>query len=165
MPLKPGRSQGDLHAWWAGWYRGPTGWSLTWTVAPDLYYFLIHSGRGSISGRSPHHGHIAVKDLLDANKDAPAARYRNDGLSAGDIVFYSWKGNVNLNTGQGIDHTAVATGTFGPDPEEPGWIGSQVDERTAIGVAERRDAWYGLYPHMSESERKHGELIFVHVNG
>src|SRR5579884_1822057 len=111
-------------SWWMDSNNGL--WTHSWTVAVDLYNFLI-------SGSNPHRG------TLEAIYYPPGSRPTSGGGSdfgnVGDVLFFDW------GDGRGISHADIQV-AYGTDPTYPSFSGSLVDQHSNP----RYHEIWGLWP-------------------
>ena len=119
------------------WEYGVSGYH-PWTVAPDLYNYLTNkTGYG-----------VLVNTFQGPQKN----KMSTNGLVAGDIIFYSWNGDGQIN------HTAIMT-TPGRDSNNK--LFDRVDEHTS----DRKQIFWSLEDFWDSSlDRAKVTMYCVHIN-
>lgn len=113
-------------AWWVINHGNDSfSWALNWSVANDLYHFLIDDVPGGVTeGTAP---------------GSSTNDYTPNAMVTGDVLFYDW------GQGEGISHAAIQVG-IGTDPNmypNQVWYGNYVDEHTSY----RGHAFWSLKPY------------------
>jgi hypothetical protein len=127
MDYVGGSSSTDDSQWWMH-YSSLWGfsWSHSFTVAQDLYNFLLIDWPGGFPEGTAHT--LAEQE----------AEYTPDSVVTGDVLFYDWDSDGHQ------DHAGIQVG-IGTDPNS-GWYGNYQDQHSN----NRKHAFWSLIPYNSQ---------------
>lgn len=135
-----GSSSTDDSQWWMHYnsFWGTFSWSHSFTVAQDLYNFLmVHYPGGYYEGQA----HTLSEQ---------EATYTPDSVVTGDVLFYDWNSDGHM------DHAGIQVG-WGTDPNS-GWYGNYQDQHSN----NRKHAFWSLIPYNSQWSTT--TITYVHVS-